>query len=116
VKAARTIGKGSRVESLMKGILNDLQLLATKFPEVTTQRGKEQLAKAINEVTGMEASLPDCFEQMPAYVHYGSGAQNNNTGSGTQNNNNSTGNQNIGGQMYIGTNHIGMPTKSPSPT
>lgn len=109
VKAARTIGKGGRVESLMKGILDDLQLLATKFPEVTTQRGKEQLAKAINEVTGMEASLPDGFEQMPAYVHYGSGAQNNNTGGGTQNNNNSTGNQNIGGHMYIGTNHIGTP-------
>ncbi|KAH6714431.1 hypothetical protein BKA61DRAFT_605258 [Leptodontidium sp. MPI-SDFR-AT-0119] len=110
VKAARTIGKGGRVESLVRGILQDLQLLATRFPEVTTPRGKDQLAKAIEEVAEMEPSLPDDgFEQMPAYAHYGSGAQNNNIGGGTQNNNNSTGNQNIGGQMYIGTNHIGTP-------
>jgi alkaline phosphatase len=110
VKAARTIGKGGRVESLVKGILDDIQLLATTFPEVTTPRGKDQLAKAIDEVTGMEPSLPDDFEQIPTYTHYGSGAQNNNTGGGTQNNNNSTGNQNNGpGQQFIGTNHIGTP-------
>lgn len=113
VKAARTIGKGGRVESLIGGILDDLQLLATKFPEVTTPRGKEQLAKAIEEVSKMEPSLPDGFEQMPAYAHYGSGAQYNNTGSGIQHNNSGTGNQNSGsGQQYIGTNHIGMPAKS----
>lgn len=59
----------------------------------------------------MEPSLPDSFEQMPAYVYYSSGTQNNNTGSGTQNNNNSTGNQNNGpGQQFIGTNHIGTPS------
>jgi hypothetical protein len=110
-KAARTIGKGGRVESLVRGILDDLQLLATRFPEVTTLRGKDQLAKAIEEVTKMEPSLPDGFEQTPAYAHYGSGAQNNNTGGGTQNNN-STGNQNNGpGQQFIGTNHIGTPSK-----
>ena len=112
MKAARTIGKGGRVESLMKGILHDLQLLATKFPEVTIPRGKDQLAKAIEEVTKMERYLPDGFEQRPAHAHYGSGAQNNNTGGGPQNNNNSTGNQNVGGQMYIGTNHIGTPSTS----
>jgi hypothetical protein len=72
MKAARTIGKGG---SLIRGILDDLQLLATKFPEVTTIRGKEQLAKAIEEVSMMEPSLPDGFEQMPAYAHYGSGVQ-----------------------------------------
>ena len=110
VKAARTIGKGGRVENLVGGILGDLQLLAIRFPEVTTPREKEQLAKAVEEVTKMEPSLPDGFEQMPAYAHYGNGAQNNNIGGGTQNNNNSTGNQNNGpGQMFIGTNHIGMP-------
>jgi alkaline phosphatase len=108
VKVARTIGKGGRVESLVGRILDDLQLLATRFPDVTTLRGKDQLAKAIEEVTKMEPSLPDDFEQTPAYAHYGSGAQNNNTSGGTQYNNNSTGNQNNGpGQQYIGTNHIG---------
>jgi len=110
VKAARAIGKGGRVESLVGGILGGLQLLATRFPEVTTSRGKEQLAETIEEVTRMEPSLPNGFEQMPVYAHYGSGAQNNNTGGGTQNNNNSTGNQNNGpGQQFIGTNHIGTP-------
>ena len=108
-KAARTIGKGGRVENLVRGILDDLQLLATRFPEVTTLRGRDQLAKAIEEVAEMEPSLPDGFEQTPAYAHYGNASQNNNTGGGTQNNNNSTGNQNIGGHMYIGTNHIGTP-------
>lgn len=80
-------------------MLADLQLLATKFSEVTTPKGKEQLANAIDEVTGMAPSLSeDDFEQMPAYKHSSSGPQNNN----------STSNQNIGtGQQYIGINHIG---------
>jgi len=51
--------------------------LATTFPEVAILRGKENLAKAIKEVTGMEPSLLNGFEQIPAYAHYGSGAQNN---------------------------------------
>jgi hypothetical protein len=59
MKAARTIGKGGRVESLIRGTLDDLQLLATKFPEVTTRRGKEQLAKAIEGVPKMQPSLAD---------------------------------------------------------
>lgn len=105
MKAARTIGKGGRVESLVGGILDDLQLLTTRFPKATTERTKEQLAKAVEEVTKMEPSLPDGFEQMPAYAHYGSGAQNNNTGSGIQHINSNVGS----GSMYIGTNHIGMP-------
>ena len=113
VKAARTIGKGGRVESLIKGILDDLQLLATKFPEVTNTRGKEQLTKAIEEVSKMEPSLPDGFEEAPTFTHFGSGALNANMAGGNQYDNNSTGNQNIGpGNQYIGTNHIGMPSKS----
>jgi hypothetical protein len=74
MKAARTIRKGGRIKSLVKGILSDLQLLVTRFPEVTTLRGKEQLAKAIKEVTKMGPSLPDGFEQMPAYAYYGNSA------------------------------------------
>jgi hypothetical protein len=104
VKAARTIGKGSRVESLVRDILDDLQLLATKFPQMVTLRGKVQLAKAIEDVSKMEPSLPDDFERTLEFTHYGTGAQNNNTGSGTQHNNSGTGNQNSGsGQQYIGT-------------
>jgi N-terminal domain on NACHT_NTPase and P-loop NTPases/Sigma domain on NACHT-NTPases len=112
VKAARTIGKRGRVEDLIGGILDNLQLLTTKFPEAATTRGKEQLVKAIEEVSKMEPSLPDGFEQMPAYAHYGSGDQYNNT-SGTLHVNSGTGNQNSGsGQQFIGTNHIGTPFTS----
>ncbi len=94
VEAARTIGKDGHIESLVGRILDDLQLLSTSFPKVTTPGGKDQLAKAINKVTKMEYFLPNRFEQTPAYAHYGGGAQNNNIGAGTQYNNNSTGNQN----------------------
>ena len=105
MKAARTIGKGGRVESLVGGILDDLQLLATRFPKVMKPRGKEELAKAIDEMARMEPSLPDGFEKTPAYT-----AQNVQLGGGNQYNNNSTGNQLNGpGNQYIGTNHIGIP-------
>lgn len=112
MKAARTIGKGCRVESLIQGILDDLQLMATKFPEVTTSRKKEKLAEAMEEVSKMEPSLPDDFDQMPRYAYYGSGSQNINASNGTQNNNTGAGNQNIGaGHQYIGTNYIGTPSE-----
>jgi hypothetical protein len=113
LKAVRTLGKGGRVEDLIGGILDDLQLMSTKFPGVTTPRSKEQLAKAVEEVSKMEPSLPDGFDEASTFVHYGSGAQNANMGGGNQYNNNSTGNQNNGpGQQYIGTNHIGTPSMS----
>ncbi|KFX88056.1 hypothetical protein V490_07867 [Pseudogymnoascus sp. VKM F-3557] len=113
MKAARTIGKRGRVESLVGGILDDLQLLATRFPGVTTPRGDNQLAMAIEEVTRMEPSLPDGFEQTPTYAYYGSGAQNIHLGRGNQYSNgpgnqlNGPGNQLNGpGNQYIGTNYI----------
>lgn len=109
MKAARTIGEGGRVESLVGRILDDLQLLATRFPEVTTSRGKDQLATAIEEVTKMEPSLPDGFEQTPAYAHYGSGAQNVHLGGGNQYINGPGNQLNGPGNQYNGTNHIGMP-------
>ncbi|KAJ3495404.1 hypothetical protein NLG97_g3419 [Lecanicillium saksenae] len=106
-KAARTIGKGGRVEALMKGILDNLQLLTAKFPEAMSLRGQANLEEAIEEVKELEPSLPEGFEDAPSFAHYGSGAQNVNTGLGSQYNNNSTGNQNNGpGNQFIGTNHI----------
>ena len=108
VKAARTIGKGGRVESLVGGILDGLQLLATRFPKVMKPRGKEELAKAIEEMTGMEPSLPDGFEQTPANAHYGSGAQNVHLGGGNQYINGPGNQLNGPGNQYNGTNHIGM--------
>ena len=112
-KAARTIGRGGRVESLMKGILEDLQLLATKFPEVTTPRERDRLVKAIDEVAKMEPSLPDGFEEAPTFAHFGTGALNANMAGGIQHNNSGTGHQNSGsGTMNIGTNYFGTPPKS----
>ncbi|KAM0139051.1 hypothetical protein ACHAP3_003319 [Botrytis cinerea] len=59
VKAARTIGKGGRVESLMSGILDSLHLLTMKFPQITKPGDKKLLTEAITEVLEMEPSLPD---------------------------------------------------------
>ncbi|KAK6605152.1 TPR domain-containing protein [Botrytis cinerea] len=63
IKAVRTIGKDSQVESLMKGILYDLQLLATSFP--VKPSNEYQLAQAIEEVSKMKSSLPDQYTFMP---------------------------------------------------
>lgn len=116
IKAARTIGKGGRVETLMKGILDDLQLLTTEFPKSTSRRGQENLTNALEEVSKMEPSLPDGFEDAATFAHYGSGAQNVNAGTGSQYNNNSTGNQNNGpGSQNIGTNYFGTPSKPSLP-
>ena len=73
VNAAQTIGKDSRVEQLIGGILNDLRLLLIDFPQVTTSRRKEKLAKAIEEVSGIEPSLPQ--GEVPAFANYGSKCQ-----------------------------------------
>jgi hypothetical protein len=99
MKAARTIGKGACVESLIRGTLDDLQLLATKFPEVTTRRGKEQLAKAIEEVPKMEPSLPDGSNKC-LHTHTMAVAPNTTISAMEL----STSGP---GQHFIGTNHIG---------
>lgn len=106
LKAAQIIGKGGRVETLMKGILESIQLLTAGFPKPVASRGQENLNKAIEEVNQLEPSLPDGFENAPTFANYGSGAQSASTGPGNQYNINSSGNQ------YIGTNHIGMPSQS----
>ncbi|KAL2040668.1 hypothetical protein N7G274_006647 [Stereocaulon virgatum] len=112
VKAARTIGKGGHVETLIQRILDDLQLMTSKFPEVTTSRKKEKLVEAIEEVSKMEPSLPDDFDQMPTCAHHRSGSQNINASNGTQNNNTGAGNQNTGtGCQYIVRNYIGTPSE-----
>ncbi|KAL2046201.1 hypothetical protein N7G274_001648 [Stereocaulon virgatum] len=113
VKAARTIGKGGRVETLIQRILDDLQLMTSKFPEVTTSEKKEKLVEATEEVSKMEPSMPDDFDQIPTYAYYGNGPQNINASNGTQNNNTGTGNQNTGtGCQYIGSNYIAQDTRN----
>lgn len=107
VKAARTIGKGGRVETLMKAILEDLQLLTMKFPRAVSRREQENLTGAIEEAGKLEPSLPDGFENASTFANYGSGAQNVNAGAGSLYNhqNNGPGNQ------YVGTNYIGTPSQ-----
>jgi len=73
VRAASTIGKDGRVEILLGRVLDDLQLLATRVPELTTPRQKERLAKAVEKVSYMEPSLPDNFDQTSVSVQYSSG-------------------------------------------
>ncbi len=107
IKAAWTIEKSDRVKSLMKKILQDLQLLATKFSEVMTSREKDQLAKTVEKMTRMKSSLLDDFKQMSAYTHYDSDAQNVNIKSDIQHINFNTSHQNFGfDQQYIDINHI----------
>ncbi|KAG9239812.1 hypothetical protein BJ878DRAFT_530833 [Calycina marina] len=87
--------------------------MVTGFPEVTDQRGREQLANATKQVVGMEHSLPNGFEEAPGFILYGSSAQNINTSSGIQHINSSRGNILSGsGQMHIGTMHIGTVPES----
>jgi hypothetical protein len=50
LSAVKTLGKGNQVESLMKGMLEDIQLLASEHGmQIGTKTEQEQLAKAITE-------------------------------------------------------------------
>ena len=92
ISAAKTLGKGSRLETLMKGMLEDVQLLASSrgMTSVTDAQRKE-LVEAINEMAIVPRSLPEHMIEGTGFtaVHSGSGAINqaqrdqfNNPGSG----------------------------------
>ncbi|KAJ5778420.1 hypothetical protein N7520_001666 [Penicillium odoratum] len=97
-EAAREIGKGHRVETLMKGIMEDTKLFLTvkEAMETATKPQLERLLESIKEVSKIPPSLL-VEGQTSGYNNYGSGTQNINNGDGSQNNNNSTGQQFIGG-------------------
>ncbi|KAH8591628.1 SesA protein [Bisporella sp. PMI_857] len=92
VSAARTLGKGSRVETLMKGILEDVQLLAINYSMTTvTDNQRKEVAEAIKEVTALPPSIPEHAIEGIGFtaIHSGSGSINqaqgdqyNNLGSG----------------------------------
>ncbi|ETS77351.1 hypothetical protein PFICI_11225 [Pestalotiopsis fici W106-1] len=97
--AFRTLGKGSLVESLMKGILDDVQLLAgNHIMKLGTEADLRRLAEASDEVSTLPPSLPSNTWHGSINNH-GSGFQNINTGSGRQINNNGAGQQFIGGSF-----------------
>ena len=85
--AVRTLGRGGKVETLMHGMLEDIQLLACDYGmKAITSDQIEQIAKAIKEVSEMQASVPDSeFRDTPVTNNmYGDGTQNINEVQGNQ--------------------------------
>jgi hypothetical protein len=79
-KAVKAYGKGNEVENLMKGMLEDVQLLACEHGMKTaTKAQQEQIAQAITEVSVIPSSVPE-------HVFQETGFTANNSGPGTQNN------------------------------
>ncbi|KFY83550.1 hypothetical protein V498_07985, partial [Pseudogymnoascus sp. VKM F-4517 (FW-2822)] len=70
----------------IKGFLDKLQGIVTKFPGTTTPRSKKALVKAIEEVSQMESEsfLNTDDLRRRTFTHFGSGPQNINTGNGIQ--------------------------------
>lgn len=94
--AVRTVGKGSRVEYLMRGILEDVQLLADNHVmKLATEAELESLREASKEASSIPPPL--LTSPRPCSINnLGSGFQNVNTGTGGQINNNGQGQQFIG--------------------
>ena len=103
-KAAGTIGKGQKVESLMAGILKDIQVLACeKLTGVATEAQVKKLEEAIKEMNEMLSSLQIETGGAVTQNHGGSGNNNANTGGGAQHNGTGDINQNdIHGNAYFG--------------
>jgi len=76
--AVKTYGKGNGVEKLMKGMLEDVQLLACeRGMNIATKAQEEQIIKSITEVTAVPPSVPEhVFQEL--------GFTNSNYGPGTQ--------------------------------
>jgi hypothetical protein len=78
LSAVRTLGKGNEVEKLMKGILENVLLLACEHNmEIATKDQLEQIAKAIREVSAIPPSVPENGFQEASFTanFYGSGTQ-----------------------------------------
>ncbi|KFY99066.1 hypothetical protein V498_01040 [Pseudogymnoascus sp. VKM F-4517 (FW-2822)] len=71
---------------VIKGILDNLQGMVTRFPGTATRRSKAALVKAIKEVSQMESEsfLNTDDLRKRTFTHFGSGPQNINTGNGIQ--------------------------------
>lgn len=75
--AVRTMGKGSRVETLMKGMLVDVQLFAINHGMTTvTDTQRREVAEAIKEVAALPASIPEQAIEGTGFtaIHSGSGS------------------------------------------
>jgi N-terminal domain on NACHT_NTPase and P-loop NTPases len=100
-KAARTLGKGGKVEALMKRILDDLHLLSVQCG-IETGDYVETLKEAMEAISALEPSVPDHIFDETSYTNI-------NSGSGTQNNFNASGGENYNnvgsGPQISGSNH-----------
>lgn len=75
ISAVKTLGKGNEVEKLIKGMLEDIQLLACEHGlKIATKAQQELIAKAITEVSAVPLSVP---EDAPSFTanYSGSGTQ-----------------------------------------
>jgi hypothetical protein len=64
--AVRTLGKGNEVEKLMKGMLEDVQLLVGEHNmKIASNTQLEQIAKTISEVSDITLSVPENGFQEP---------------------------------------------------
>lgn len=74
----KACGKGNEVENLMKGMLEDVQLLACEHGMKTAaQAQQEQIVKAIEELLAVAPSVPEGIFQETSFTanNYGSGTQ-----------------------------------------
>lgn len=77
-KAVKTIGKGNKVENLMQGILNDVQLLACEHRiNIADKTRIEHVSAAITEIAALPSSAPEQRLQETGITafHSGSGTQ-----------------------------------------
>jgi hypothetical protein len=103
LKAVRTLGKGNRVELLMKGILEDVRLLADNHGmNAITKTEVEQIIAAITEVSALPPSIDEAQDTAFTNVNYGPGPQNNYNAQGDQYNNLGGGKQYNAHTMHFG--------------
>jgi hypothetical protein len=77
-KAVKAYGKGNEVENLMKGMLEDVQLLACEHSMKTATKAQhEQIVQAITAVSAIPSSVPEHEFQETGFTA-------NNSGPGTQ--------------------------------
>ena len=104
IKAVKVVGKGGKVENLMKELLEGVHLLACeRGMNTATKAEQEEIVKAIKELSALLPSVPEHEFQETGFTNanYGPGTQYN--AQGTQNNVKDTARQyNAGGSMSFG--------------
>ena len=105
-KVLGTLGKGQKVETLMAGILTDIQVLACeKLTEVATEAQVKEIKEAIKEMDEMPSSLQDETGGAVTQNHEGSGSNYANTAGGFWNSGSGNLTQNdIKGDAHFGKN------------